>query len=321
MGSVLRIVIWTCLVFFIQQMVNAQETTPEAILSETIRAQFIADTFSPLVGEPVELTLVADLPPAAELVAWPEINDSWGEFDIRQIGELEIVGEVDDGQRLRQRITIILWEPRDYETPETLIGYRLPGIDETYFAPFTPAFFSVPSVLDQTDLVLRPLREQISLFYVSPLLVVAGAGVSAGILYGAWRFWKWRQSLKPQPMVAIVSPAQQAFTALQRLNDTTLETKQVVIEATDVLREYIASRLMIDAPEMTTAEVAGTLTQKSMLSSPMIDELLHLLERGDLIKFTQMQVGAEDAGRFLDRAFRWVTQVENTLRGGEGEFE
>ncbi len=308
---VLRIVIpvvWFAAAFTIA----AQDTTPEAILAGTVRAQFRADTLTPLIGEPVSLELLADLPPGAVLVTWPEPGEQWGEFAVIEADDLEVTGEVADGQRLRQRLKVIIWEPGDYETPETFVQYRLPGVDETYSAPFTTIFFTAPSVLDSTDLVLRPLKGQIGLFYLSPLmvlLIILAVLTAAGGIW--WAYRRWRES---RPVVVVtVSATEKAIIALQVLASNGAGAQAVVIQAADILRIYIRERLDIDATELTTSELAPTLAVHERLSDDLRNNMITILEYADAVKFAGQVVAEGDEIRMLRLVQRCVKEVDNAL--------
>lgn len=297
----------------------AQEGTPEP-LAGTIRAQIRVPNLSPLVGEPVPVTLIVELPPGAELVAWPELDEGWGPFAVYDLATVESEGEVEAGLRLRQQFTVRLWAPGDYETPETLVGYRLRFSDEIFFAPFTPVFFSVPSVLDQTDLVPRPLAEQVSLFYLSPWFVVL---VSAGIITVMWfarRIWRRRAQVQAGSLPE-ETPEQIALRRLHHLNDASLSTPAIVAGVAGVVRDFIQAQYMVDAPELTTSQTVDALREKECLQDEALQEVASLLEQADLVKFAGQIPDVEVASRLLNRAYHWVRAHRNTVSEAEEAIE
>ena len=93
------------------------------------------------------MTLDAD----AAVVAWPEFPTQWGSFQISQVSELDVVEVAADLLEYRQVLSARLWEPGDYETPETLITYQQAGDSETSTLTAQTLFFAVPSVLNSDN--------------------------------------------------------------------------------------------------------------------------------------------------------------------------
>lgn len=295
---------------------KAQESTPEP-LAGTIRAQIRASVLAPLVGEPVEITLIVDLPPGAELVEWPEIGDTWGAFAVYSAGELESSGEINAGLRLSQALQVRLWEPGDYETPETFVGYRLRFSDEVFFAPFTPVFFTVPSVLDQMDLVLRPLAPPVSLFYVPPWLLFSLVGLLVTL---GWvgRVWWRRRRLRHEPAPVILeTPEQVALRGLRELNDVSLPTVAVVDGVSTVLRAYLEQRHAVNALKSTTSQVMAWLLDSGDMSANDLAELGSLLDEADHWRFMGEVPSVATAAQLLNRAYRWV-QAQRIVSGPVG---
>ncbi len=166
-----------CALILASGMVQSQESAATA--------QFSAANQAPLVGEPVRLTLTAAFTSGAAMVEWPDFPDQWTMFEVRGVSELNIA-EQNGTLEYRQDITVVLWEPGDYSTPETVIVYSdLNGTLAELFVPALP--FSVPSVLS-SDLSLRPLKPLTFLFYIPPALIVTL--VFALLLAVIWLMWR-----------------------------------------------------------------------------------------------------------------------------------
>lgn len=294
--------LWLCLLM-LMVAVAAQE------LDGTVEARLAADGLTPLVGEPIQFTLVSDTPADAVVVEWPEIDRKWGAFDVRSIGELVVEETADGGARYEQTFTAHLWRPGDYETPELFLGYRILGVDEIYRVPFDVVFFTVPSVLESVDLnqtVLRPFRPPVSLFYVPRWLVVAGLLVSGGVVYGGWRWWQERQARLAAARAAaqVRTPAEIALDRLASLPDCGPPAQFAFVS--DCVREYIADRFAVPAPDLTSTELINRLD----LPTDRLDELERLLNQADLVKFASAVPTERQTRRVAHMAAAWIEAVD-----------
>ncbi|MFW5772658.1 MAG: hypothetical protein ACOCZH_04970, partial [Phototrophicaceae bacterium] len=173
------------------------EVTPEPAnpVESLINARFLADNVTPLIGEPVEMELVVEVPPGVEVIEWPEIAEDWPPFMVLEAGPVVIDVQAGGEQVYRQALTVILWEPGDRRTPDVFIGYRSAALDpdEIYRIPARPLFFTVPSVLETTDLNvldIQPARAPLGLFYVPPWVVLL---VMVSVVGKGWYVWRWRE--------------------------------------------------------------------------------------------------------------------------------
>lgn len=294
---------------------SAQEPTPSPPALDAIRAYFVASRLAPLVGEPVELTLVVEMPRDAELVEWSPIGEDWPPFMVRDAGEVRLQSGSGNREIYTQPLVVILWEPGDYQTPETLIGYRIPNYDEVFYAPFTPALFSVPSVLevDMNENHLRPLKGQIKLFYVPWWGYILGMGFVLSGGYFVRRWWIARHKRRRLQPIHAKSPSE---TALENLvvaaqSDTSSQAK--CDRMVTALRAYLQARFQIPAIELTTTELIQTLHQTNYLAEVNIQALAHVLEQADLIKFSDVSVAEKGALRLLALASEWVKSAEAQL--------
>lgn len=320
--------IWVTLPVSMQDVPEpTPEPEPDASIAGLIEANFTADSFSPLVGEPVKLSLVVEVPPELVLVEWPEIPVDWSPFDVRSAGEIEVDEQPDGTIIYRQEFTVILWEPGDYETPETFIGYQTPDNDEIYRVPISIAFFQVPSVLDDQDMAndeqqLRPARPPISLFYVPPWAVLLGIVVLSGALWtGYRRLERWRlERAARRAAMQQPTPGEIALQTLVQLRNNGTHPDEVYVRVADSLRTYVHHQLDVPAPDMTTLELMAHLQSVNVLSEGRRAELRRLLEQADLVKFANAQPGEQSASRVLNLAYRWLSGVDQSMmidKGGE----
>ncbi|MCB9451711.1 MAG: hypothetical protein H6672_09740 [Anaerolineaceae bacterium] len=284
---------------------------------DSVTARFTPDNLAPLIGEPVQLALVVQTP-AGTTVSWPNFPDDWPPFVVRAVGELETANN-GGGQIFQQTLTVILWQPGDYETPDLTLDYQLPGAAEIQHIRVEKAFFSVPSVLDPDDLTLRPLKPPLALSYVSPFLILA---IGVIVIAGAYSGWRWRRrSVIRLPRTATASDlhpaAQSALTQIRRVFDSPLSPADSYRVAADALRGYVGGRFSVSASELTTAELIATLEAQPDIAPRRQRELGQMLGQADLVKFAGMQPRSNAARRLLSAAYQWVEQVDRAANGGE----
>lgn len=278
----------------------------------SVIATFSADRGSPLIGEPIHLTLTVNVPLNTE-VTLPKFPLDWPPLMVTSVGEVRVTTD-DDLTRTtyQQDLIVILWKPGDYETPETLVEYRLPNSPETFRIAIKPTFFTVPSVLNPNDLTLRPLKPPVALPYLSPVTVVTAAVVAVAAAIGGARWLRRRRS----SLVAATPTDMTSRTLreLQRIGALALPPFRAYALVGDVLRQYVEAQFHISVEELTTDELLAALQAQPELSDQHRRELRRILDRVDLVKFAQYQPEADAGKRLLQAAARWV----ETAFVGEG---
>lgn len=81
---------------------------------------------------------------------------------------------------------------------------------------------------------------------------------------------------------------------------------------TDTLKDYIAVRFGIDAPEMTTAELFAALKSNPDLTPELYGQTMELFERADFVKFAKHSATDEENAAALPLAVRFVTSTYRT---------
>lgn len=84
--------------------------------------------------------------------------------------------------------------------------------------------------------------------------------------------------------------------------------KQFWSAVTDILREYIASRYGVSAPEMTSREIMEAL-EKIGVEEPLREGLDRLFSTADYVKFAKHTAAAEDNASAVPVAVRFVTET------------
>ncbi|MBZ0300702.1 MAG: DUF4381 family protein [Anaerolineae bacterium] len=281
-----------------------------------IAATFSTDHPRPLVGEPFTILLKAELSPGTSLVSWPDFPAQWGLLEVRQVGELTITEFGDQAREYRQPLTVVLWEPGDYSTPDTMITYQSGGLSDTLLVD--PLLLRVASTLDQDDLTLRPLKPAIDLTYVPPALVIAGSGVLMILM------WWWMQRMRRARLFgaesANIRALDRAMLAnLKRIDRQAKTPPEVYAAVAECLRDYVTQQFQVAARELTTAELLGRL--QAQLSQPSMNRLYQLMVQADLVKFAQQEPDRGDAQRYLEMAAHWIQSSarDHTHQNGHSE--
>ncbi len=283
-------------------IINAQED--DAPPGDVIEADFDVDNQTPLVGQPFRLDLTIRTPPEVVIVEWPVFVEDWSPLMLVEIGEIITEEQADGAAVYRQRFDARLWRPGDFTTPETFVGYQVIGSDEIRRVPIRPVFFTVPSVLESTDLntlELMPDKPPIWFFHIPAWAVVLFLGVIGG---SGWLGWRAQQRrLARRRAVRVVKTPEQI--ALERL--TALEAMPPAVMftgAADVLRGYITVRLGVDAAEMTTHELTTALNGR--LPDDRFNALQQILIQSDLVKFATAEPDEKTAQRMVMLVDRWI---------------
>lgn len=282
-----------------------------------IQAHFTTDNSTPLIGEPITLTLIVEAP-IDVTVAFPEIARDWPPFTV--INAEEVSSSTSGNQVVYQKgLTVVLWSTGVFQTPATQISYHLTNSPEPQQIGVIPASLAVRSVLIEGDSNLRPFSQPVSLAYTSPLIVVFLIGI-AGVL----SFWLWRAKFKKQkrflPASAAylengLSPsANLALKDLESIPKQFRQPPQIYLQAANSLRVYVRGRFNIRIDDKTTEEIVVLLEADRSLPIRRQQELRYLLERADLVKFADVQPKIASAQQFVAIAQRWVKSVEQVSR-------
>lgn len=297
------------LFIFAFYVASGQDTPEPPSIADSVSAYFISENASPLIGEPITLSLIANIPPNVVIAEWPQFPEQWGSVNINQADAVQIEVQPDGTSLHRQTLTIRLWETGSHETPETLIGYQVVGNPDVFRLPVRSFVFNVPSVLVEGDTALRPLKPQIG-FYFIPLWAFVGAGLGISTI-GYISFQRWRSLrlayAENQPMR---SPSEIALAELDQLKMDQPEPAIICEHVSTILRSYIAGRFDFPALELTTAELLNTLEVRPILDERNQFDLRRLLEQTDFVKFANVAMDEQTVGRVIYGAQRWINAVE-----------
>jgi len=294
--------------------------TPESPVFDLVIAEFHIDRLSPLIGETLELTLRAELPPEVSIEQWPEISGEWGVFTVQSSTPLEISEENDNLQIYQQQFEIIAWRTGDIQTPDTFISYRVDGFDEIYNIPITPAYLTVPSVLETQNLnqlELRPAASPIGFFFVPWWVITLGLLSASGVIWvGRNQIRQWYKEVKERPSHRPQkSLAQLTLEKLDAVPQNKPDT--AFAQIAHILRNYIATSHSTLTTDQPTNQFITNLQNTGLLDDKQVNQLNQILSQADLVKFTPLAPRSDAVDRIVQQAKQWVKGTEQNLKAYE----
>jgi hypothetical protein len=278
----------------------------------------IAGSISPSIvriGERVRIRMAVPRPDSTARLLGPPAPMAFGPVDIVTSGA---VPDVPDS--LVWAMEIAFFEPGDQDVA------RIPFALETASGPvpvrLRPYRITVESTLPDTlsqaeirDLKgpmavpLRPDRGRILL-----AVAILAAVIAAAL---AWRRYLRRPVDTAAPIRPVIAPETRALLALRELEEEALPArgrfKDHYARLSLILREYLEGRYAIPAVESTTDEIRFRLGP--LPEGARREELLHLLEEADLVKFARFQPTVEAGTGSLESGRRWVEATRSrTIR-------
>lgn len=287
-------------------------TPPPAQANSPVRAEFVVDNETPLLGEPFTVSLVVTAPRGTDVLNWATFELP---IEVLEESEVEIAPDPDDETRVQLTKTydVVLWEVGDYLSQGVLLGYDLNGVQSS--TPVSSFFVQVPSqVLNTEDAVIRPATPPIRLPYISPwwyVSAIAGLAVLAMLVARVLQIGQ-------RGMVEIVaaSPAEKAIAELEDMKEQSMLPATRYELVANTLRRYIQGQFEVEAVEMTTQEVVNALRQIPSFPKPHRRKLQDVLEQADLVKFAKAQPDDVSSFRLVNFAIKWLMETERLQQHG-----
>lgn len=265
------------------------------------------------VGDPVQLTLVVTHPAGYQVIV-PQLDQTWGDFEVRDQSPATTAVNDDGTAITRQTIEVTLFSPGDFRTPELPLTIS-DGAGHVTEAVAPSVSLTVSPTLAEEDSDLRDIKPQAALslpplwpWVLGGLLLAAATGVA-----GWWAYRRWQG--KPFGPAAAVDnrPAWQvAQDELARIEGLGLlaqrRFKEYYSLITDCLRAYLDEQFELRALDRTTSELKAVLRQ-SDLEPEQARQLLALFAEGDLVKFAKFTPQTQAAQQVMVRARAFVDQT------------
>lgn len=271
---------------------NAQEKT---VVKATV------DRSQILIGEPIRLTLEADVP-EHEPIRFFQI-DSIPHFEFLNVQKIDTTN-TGSGTVLSQVIHITSFDSGHWAIPSFTIGENIVTDSipvDVGFAPFNPdqPYHDIKDIVEVTPEEKK--EEKIKWWYIV-------AGVAALLLVLILVFRK-----KKKPVVQAIAPPPDPFLVamgkLEKLQKEKPDTKQYYSELVDIFREYVFAKKGIHSMQDTTDDLVKQLRGLSM-AKDQLEKLTQSLRLSDFVKFAKYVPTADDDKNTFDYISRSIQQIE-----------
>ncbi|MCL4253954.1 MAG: hypothetical protein KJ043_09255 [Anaerolineae bacterium] len=249
-----------------------------------LTASIQIDNPRPKIGEPINGTMIIEYDEALEVLQRPPLSGEWGIFEITSVSELErtsVNGRITE----RQSFVLVAWQTGDHTLPLSEILYRVRGTSDLERYTLPDVFLSIPSVLDEASLSLKPDENPITMPFLPTWLIAIGISLIVIVFLGLYELLRYyaRQNATHTP---IIDPQILLFDALRQH-----QTDPQYDAMSYTLRAYLNGRYGISAHDMTDQEIITTLKADGRLASYQLATLSEILEQLSVGKFSTTQIG------------------------------
>jgi hypothetical protein len=279
-----------------------------------------ADTNNVLIGEHVKLTFEY-LGESGDKVTFPIMNDTIGQFDIIQIGNID-TSKNDKNLTLRRIITVTSFDTGMVSLPSIPFVYERKDYDSPFVANSDELILYFTTIELDTAGDLRdikgPIEIPITFAELLPyILIVLGVGLIVVavvvILYNRKRKVKEVVIEKYDPTIPADLEALQALKELE--NKKIWQTGRHKVyhsDLTDILRTYIHRIYDINAHELTSDEILAELRSKEH-STEALENLHQILSIADLTKFAKFTPSDTQNHDSMILAISFVNQTKGRI--------
>lgn len=273
-----------------------------------VQASLTASRSELAVGDPVELTLQVTHPAGTQVII-PKLEQSWGNFEVRQQGPAQTSTNPDGTATTRKTISVTLFRPGTFETPPLPFSVTDAG-GHTTNSTAAPISLTVTPVLAPGDTSLNDIRPQADMKIPFPWPALLGGLAAAAVIAAVgWRFLR-----RPHRVVDHRPPYQVALDELNRIAALGLPNrgrfKEHYSRVTDVLRLYLETQFGLNATDRTTTELKQELAYTALAVDHVV-RLITLFAEADLVKFANAAPNLDEAGQLLAEARQLVEQTHS----------
>ena len=268
-----------------------------------LTSRWSADTVK--VGEPVTLRLEVDQVPGV-IPHFPELTLSSPGASLLQTNR----------EPLAVEYVISFWELWQMVLPGIPVRIVLPDGSEQQLLTDS-LFVLVASVLTGQERDIREIKSMVPVRLINPQSVWIRVGAALLLLAAMALIWRTRRmQTRVQSRTARLRPAEIALDALRGLGAADYRSDEAdafYLQLSQVLRQYLESRFVFRALEMTTTEILALLPAR--LDHP--DTILRIgevLQQSDLAKFAGLPLSANQWRDDVKRA-RQIVQSTRTAIG------
>jgi hypothetical protein len=280
-------------------VVHAQQAT---------RVKASLDKSKVMIGEPVTLTLEAQIPANEPIRFFP--LDTIPHFEFLKKGKTD-TSDKSGGTVLRQELQLISFDSGSWVIPSIVLSTGIATdslpIDVTFSDPFNPEapYNPIHDILDA-----EPVKEEAD---PSWLWYIGGAVLLLTVLL--WYFLSRRKPAPAKPVVALTA-YEKAVAALQQLKQSAPDNRTYHIGLGEIFRSYVAERRQLPTLQQTTDEVMRQL-KATAIAEETARHLSQALLLGDFVKFARYQPTADENQFCIEAVGAAIDELENETRREE----
>lgn len=294
--------------------------------AQYIKVDAQADRLSMPIGDQTILHVSASMPLKTE-ITFPEIADSIGKIKIVKALKADTVIDKNnpDIETISHNYTVTSFDTGVYTLPQFTfhsktgdlktgtITLQIKGVA----VDTTKAFYDIKQPLAVSYNLWDWLKDH----WVIVVIILAIILLIIGIIYYIKN--------KPKPIEQVEAAHtytidEIAISKLNELNDKKLwqqgDVKLYYIELTEILRDYLEKRYLIQAHEQTTDEIFADLKGKG-LTKENSNTLLEILQLADLVKFAKHQPTAYENEHSMELAIAFVQQTKFVPQANQNKEE
>ena len=265
--------------------------------SDDIQANWTTTSSEATIGDVVTLTLNVTHPKDYRVI-FPEVGESWGDFEVRAVGQPQISASDEVTETTSLDLTVALMTVGTFNTPDISVTVYDTAGQAIPVTP-NPLAVNILSVLQEGDTTLRDIKGQVDLplpekLPITEALFLGGLTLIGGALFVMYEFKKRRKVV----FVDNRLPYEKAFDELKHIEllnfPATEEYKEHYAWISQCMRQYLQAGLNIPALERTTTELKQILRQ-SDLPHDVVRDILDILLECDYVKFGSIQPEQVDA--------------------------
>jgi uncharacterized membrane protein (DUF2068 family) len=283
---------------------------PVAAAAGDVQVTLTADRNELAVGDPVRLTLEVTHPAGTQVIV-PQLEQVWGELEVRSQSGATTTANDDGTETTRQTIEVTLFNLGEFETPELPLTIS-DGAGQVFEEVAPSVSLAVVPTLAEEDSELRDIKSQASLNVPAAWPWIAGGLALAVVaaIAGWWAYRRWQGKPFLAPAADNRPPWQVAYDELARIEGLGLldqrRFKEYYTLVTDCLRTYLERQFDLSVYERTTTELKAVLRQSNLEPEPA-RLLLDLFAESDLVKFAKFTPDLRAAHHLAGEARELVT--------------
>lgn len=253
------------------------------------------DSNNILIGDQVKLKLQADVPEKTTLL-WPAVNDSVSKnIEVVAKSKIDTLKPSKKGwQTFSQTLTITSFDSGSFYFPQILFLYKKIGDTANYSVLSDSVLLNVNTVKVDTTKEIKDIKGPISApftFEEALPYILVGLGIILLIWLSIYIYSKRRKGEiifgKAKPVIPAYIVALEALDVLKNKKLwQNNKVKEYYTELTEIIRNYIEKRFVINALEMTSDEIIESFYTIE-LNSELKDKLRLMLQTADLVKFAK----------------------------------